>query len=150
MFFSKKSKAKAKDFEKALKYLSKVAEICMDEEGKFSFQDAPVIGNYGHALGMCGETEKGVSFSHFALKCKLEQEVPRYSSIQKSYQKLTEIFEHSGNEGRAQENEAMAKWSELRSEGRFLDEIDSVEFEKEVGISHEWARQIEEDIINSK
>jgi len=44
----------------------------------------------------------------------------------------------------------MAKWSQLRAEGRFLDEIDPVEFEKEVGISHERARQIEEDIINSK
>jgi tetratricopeptide (TPR) repeat protein len=141
---------KAKNFEEAVKYLSKAVEICMNEVGSFSFENALILGNYGHALGMCGEIEKGVSFSHRALKCKLEQETLSYSSIQKSYQKLTEIFEHAGNEDRAQENEAMAKWSELRSEGRFLDEIDSVEFEKEVGISHEWARQIEEDIINSK
>ena len=141
---------KAKNFEEAVKYLSKAVEICMNEVGSFSFENALILGNYGHALGMCGEIEKGVSFTHRALKCKLEQETLSYSSIQKSYQKLTEIFEHAGNEDRAQENEAMAKWSELRSEGRFLDEIDSVEFEKEVGISHEWARQIEEDIINSK
>ena len=70
---------KAKNFEKALdskQYLSKAVEICMNDRlyfpvhhldsrsqwGSFENPRAPILGNYGHALGMSGETEKGVAF----------------------------------------------------------------------------------------
>ena len=44
----------------------------MNEDGNFSFENAPVIlGNYGHALGMSGETEKGVAFTCLALNVNL-------------------------------------------------------------------------------
>ena len=137
---------KAKDYEKAFEYLSKAAEKCMDERGDFSFKNAPVIGNYGHALGMRGETEKGLFFSHRSLKCKLEQETPSYSSIQKSYQKLTEIFEHSGDKTQTVKYKAMVKWAELRTQGQFLEKVDPKAFEKEVGIPYSRAIEIEEEI----
>jgi hypothetical protein len=38
----------------------------------------------------------------------------------------------------------MAKWSELRSQGQFLEKVDPVAFEKEVGIPYSRAIEIEE------
>ena len=38
----------------------------------------------------------------------------------------------------------MARWSEIRAKGQFLQEVDQVSFEKEVGISFSRALKIEE------
>ena len=38
----------------------------------------------------------------------------------------------------------MAKWSELRSQGEFLDKVDPKAFEEEVGITYSRAIEIEE------
>ena len=141
------SYTKAGKFEEALKYLSKAVEIVTDEKGNFSLENSSVIGNYGHALGMSGKVEEGVSFLTLALKRKLEEETPTFPSIQKSYQKLTEIFEFAGKEHYAKEYKGMAKWGELRAQGQFAEKIDPKAFEKEVGIPYSRALEIEEEIM---
>ena len=144
------SYTKAGKFEEALKYLSKAVEIVTDEKGNFSLENSSVIGNYGHALGMSGKVEEGVAFLTLALKRKLEEETPTFPSIQKFYQKLTEIFEFAGEEHKTKEYKAMAKWSELRAKGQFLQDVDQVSFEKEVGIPYSRALEIEEELRSSE
>ncbi len=139
--------AKLRKFDVALKYYSMAVEICIDAEGDFDSEDAPVVGNYGHALGMCGDTKKGVLFSHKALRCKLQQDVRNYSSIQKSYQKIAEIFKYAQDEVKYNEYESLAKWSELRSQDLCLSEIDEDKFARDIGIPYQRAVEIEEEII---
>ena len=78
---------------------------------------------------MSGETEKA-AFTCLALKCKLNQETLDYLSIRKSYQNLCEIFLQLDNKIQAKEYNSMARWSEIRAKGQFLQEVDQVSFRK--------------------
>ena len=40
----------------------------------------------------------------------------------------------------------MSRWSELRGEGKFVNNVDPDAFEKEVGIPYSRAKEIEEEL----
>jgi len=58
---------------------------------------------------------------------------------------LANRSKENGNKNAHSEYKAMSKWSELRGEGKFVNNVDPDAFEKEVGIAHERALEIEKE-----
>ena len=59
---------------------------------------------------------------------------------------LANRSKENGNKNAHTEYKAMSKWSELRGEGEFVNNIDPNTFEKEVGIPYSRAKEIEEEL----
>ncbi|MDG1326288.1 MAG: hypothetical protein P8P49_11025, partial [Opitutales bacterium] len=57
---------------------------------------------------------------------------------------LANRSKENGNPNAHTKYQAMAKWSELRGEGKFVDDVDLEAFEKKVGIPYSQALEIEE------
>ncbi len=63
-----------------------------------------------------------------------------------SYNNLGLAYDYKGELDKAGEYKAMSRWSELRGEGKFVNNIDPDAFEKEVGIPYPRAKEIEEEL----
>ena len=85
-------------------------------------------------------------FYQNCLKIELEKLGPSHSDVVTSYNKLGKVYVSKGELDKAGEYQAMSRWSELRGEGEFVNNIDPDAFEKEVGISYSRAKEIEEGL----
>jgi len=69
---------------------------------------------------------------------------PAHPKVVLSWLNLADLPDCTESFSSRNESQAMAKWSELRTQGEFLENVDPKAFEKEVGIPHSRAIEIEE------
>jgi hypothetical protein len=92
-----------------------------------------------------GWSELSLSISRTALDKIISLFPTQYSRISLVWLSLANKSKNFGDTNSSNEYQAMSRWSELRAEGKFVNHIDPDAFEKEVGIVHKRALEIEKE-----
>ncbi len=87
-----------------------------------------------------------LSISSAALNKIISLFPTQYSRISLVWLSLANKSKNFGGTNSFNEFQAMSIWSELRAEGKFVNNVDADAFEKEVGISYSRAKEIEEEL----
>jgi tetratricopeptide (TPR) repeat protein len=100
--------------------------------------------NLGLAYDNKGEYDRGIEYYEKSLKIYLEKLGHDHPDVALSYNNLGTAYYNKGEYDRGIEYKAMAKWSELRTQGEFLENVDPKAFEEEIGIPYSRTIEIEE------